>query len=148
MGARATWRRGAQRRDASTLPATASIALFAIGFVIGGAFIGVLASGVEARLLANAGSSGDVIILAGASDPSHAHTYAPETLRVKAGTKVTWVNRDTVTHTVSSKGTSLFDSGSLATGATFSYTFTRAGTYPYYCTVHPWMKATVIVTPE
>ena len=56
---------------------------------------------------------------------------------MKAGTKVTWVNKDTVTHTVTSQGISLFDSGNLATGATFSYTFARAGTYPSYCTIHP-----------
>jgi len=106
-----------------------------------------LASGVEARLLASAGSAGDVVILAGASAPSHGHAYSPQTLTVKAGTKVTWVNKDTVTHTVTSHGISLFDSGNLATGATFSYTFARAGTYPYYCTIHPWMKGTVVVTP-
>ena len=144
MGARAAWRRGAPRQQARTLPASASLAVFALGFVIGGALIGLLASGVEARLLAYAGSPGDVVILAGASEPTRANAYSPETLTVEAGTKLTWVNKDTVAHTVTSQGTSLYDSGNMATGATFSYTFARAGTYPYFCTVHPWMKGTVI----
>src|SRR4029077_19161772 len=85
IGARVAWRKGAQRSEPGTFPASAGLAVFAFGFVIGGAFIGLLASGVEARLLANSGSAGDVIILAGASDPSHEHAYSPQTLTVKAG---------------------------------------------------------------
>jgi plastocyanin len=127
------------------VPASSILALFALGFVFGGGFIGVLASGVEARLLANAGSTSDVTIVAGSSDPTHVHSYSPGTLAVKVGATVTWVNKDTVTHTVTSQGRSLFDSGNLPTGATFSFRFTQIGTYPYYCTIHPWMKGTVVV---
>ena len=68
-------------------------------------------------------------------------------VQVKVGKTVTWVNKDTVTHTVTSDASSLFDSGFMPTGATFQFTFTTAGTYPYYCTVHPFMKGTIVVTP-
>ena len=68
-------------------------------------------------------------------------------LTVKVGKTVTWVNKDTVTHTVTSDGSSLFDSGFMPTGATFQFSFKTAGTYPYYCTVHPFMKGTIVVTP-
>ncbi len=59
---------------------------------------------------------------------------------ITAGTKITWVNKDSFNHTVTS-GTAgnpdgLFDSGSLGSGGTFSYTFTTAGTYNYYCRIH------------
>ena len=74
--------------------------------------------------------------------------FSPATVTVKAGTPVTWTNLDEVPHTVTSKDPSpeSFDSGLFSKGETFSRTFTVAGTYPYYCTVHPFMKATVIVT--
>ena len=82
--------------------------------------------------------------------------FSPQTLTVKAGTNVTWTNSDSAPHTVTSTDgpstsaspTGLFDSGQLASGATFSFTFTRAGTYYYECTIHASMAsmhATVIV---
>ncbi len=64
---------------------------------------------------------------------------------MKAGTTVTWVNKDTVTHTVTTNGTSLFDH-TLSIGDTYSFKFTQVGTYQYYCTIHPFMKGTIIVT--
>jgi plastocyanin len=72
--------------------------------------------------------------------------FAPLSITVKAGTTVTWVNQDTMPHTVTADDGS-FDSGSLAQGATFSQTFTKAGTYPYHCTFHSSMHGTVTVTP-
>ncbi|MFI9363291.1 cupredoxin family copper-binding protein [Kitasatospora sp. NPDC053057] len=75
--------------------------------------------------------------------------YSPPTLTVKAGTKVTWTNTDPDAHTVTSKQGSggPLQSAALATNDTYSYTFTQPGTYPYYCTIHPFMTATVEVTP-
>jgi plastocyanin len=64
---------------------------------------------------------------------------------VKVGETVTWVNDDTVAHTATSQGGALFDSGNLPTGGTFRFTFTKAGTYHYFCTIHPWMKGVVVV---
>ncbi|MEV5085087.1 cupredoxin family copper-binding protein [Streptomyces sp. NPDC056159] len=75
--------------------------------------------------------------------------FSPAKLTVKAGTKVTWTNTDQDTHTVTSKKGSggPLKSGGLTTNATYSYTFTKPGTYAYYCTIHPFMTATVEVTP-
>jgi len=65
---------------------------------------------------------------------------------VKAGTTVTWINHDGVVHTITSKSSNLFDSGNIPTGGSFTYTFTQPGTHNYYCTVHPWMTGTIVVT--
>ena len=66
---------------------------------------------------------------------------------VKPGTTVTWVNHDDDTHTVTST-VDAFRSPGLDPDETFSYTFTKPGTYEYYCTLHPLMTGKVIVTPE
>jgi plastocyanin len=71
--------------------------------------------------------------------------FTPGTLTIKVGTTVKWTNQDSVAHTVTSD-TGLFDSGDLAAGDTFSYTFTQAGTFAYHCTMHPSMTATIVVT--
>jgi plastocyanin len=70
--------------------------------------------------------------------------FNPLTITVAMGTSVTWTNKDAVAHTVTSN-TGIFDSGSINTNGTFSYTFSTVGTFPYHCTVHPYMTATVIV---
>ena len=70
--------------------------------------------------------------------------FNPATITVNADTTITWTNKDGVAHTVTSS-TGLFDSGSIGNNGTFSYTFTTAGTYPYYCAIHPSMTATVKV---
>ncbi|MEU6572661.1 plastocyanin/azurin family copper-binding protein [Streptomyces sp. NPDC046805] len=74
--------------------------------------------------------------------------FAPAGLKVKAGTTVTWTNKDTDAHTVTSSGSGgPLHSAPLTTGATYRHTFTKAGTYAYLCTLHPFMTATVVVTP-
>jgi plastocyanin len=70
--------------------------------------------------------------------------FNPSTITVAVNTTITWTNKDGVTHTVTSD-TGLFDSGGIGNGATYSYTFTTSGTYPYHCTTHPTMTATVKV---
>jgi len=72
-------------------------------------------------------------------------SFAPANLTVPAGTTVTWTNRDDVPHTVASEdGT--FRSHALDTDEKFSCTFTKPGTYSYFCSVHPRMTAKVVVT--
>ena len=74
--------------------------------------------------------------------------FAFGALSVPAGTKITWTNKDTAPHTVTSD-TGAFDSGvatSLGNGGTFSFTFATAGSFAYHCEIHPSMKATVTVT--
>lgn len=73
--------------------------------------------------------------------------FSPATLKVKVGTTVTWTNQDTDAHTVTSAGSGgPLHSATLATHATYSYTFTKPGTYAYLCTIHPFMTGTVEVT--
>ena len=69
--------------------------------------------------------------------------FNPATLTIKAGTTVTWTNEDSASHTITSAG--FFDSGTVATGQTFSKTFDQPGTYNYACSIHPSMKGKIIV---
>jgi plastocyanin len=72
--------------------------------------------------------------------------FNPAVLTVTAGTIVTWTNSDMEDHTVTSYTSIPSFNGYLnASGGTFSYTFTTSGTYPYYCTIHPYMLGTIIV---
>jgi plastocyanin len=71
-------------------------------------------------------------------------SFGPATLTVAPGTTVTWVNRDDIPHTVVSTD-SVFKSKVLDTDEKFSFTFTKAGTYTYFCSIHPKMTATVVV---
>jgi len=70
--------------------------------------------------------------------------FSPASITVPAGTKITWTNNDSVAHTVSSRD-GLFDSGSLSSKATFSYTFAQKGTYEYFCKFHSSMNGKVVV---
>jgi len=72
--------------------------------------------------------------------------FAPATLTVHAGSTVTWTNKDEEPHTVVANDGS-FHSPGMGSQATFSYTFPKAGTFDYVCSVHPFMHATVVVTP-
>jgi plastocyanin len=65
-------------------------------------------------------------------------------LEVPVGTTVTWTNNDPSQHTATSTGN--FDSGVLAQGGTFSFTFDTAGTYDYICSLHPNMTGQIVVT--
>jgi len=70
-------------------------------------------------------------------------SFNPNSLTVKVGTKVTWTNHDSVTHTVTANQ-GAFNSPVLP-GSSFSFTFTKAGTYAYHCMIHPYMMATIVV---
>jgi plastocyanin len=72
--------------------------------------------------------------------------FEPAELTVPVGTTVKWTNRDDVPHTATSKDEPrTFDSKSLDTDDSYSFTFTKPGTYSYYCKVHTHMTATIIV---
>jgi plastocyanin len=92
-----------------------------------------------------------VSIANGASLPTNEEFYAPDVARITVGSMITWKNDDTTSHTVTS-GTvrnntptpdGMFDSGILNAGDSFPFLFDKAGEYPYYCTIHPWMTAKV-----
>ncbi len=76
--------------------------------------------------------------------------YSPSEFTTLAGSEVTWLNDSGVIHTVTS-GTpgdgpdGKFDSSIIMTGDSFSHTFTEAGNFQYFCSIHPWMTGTVIV---
>ncbi|MFE4723035.1 cupredoxin family copper-binding protein, partial [Streptomyces sp. NPDC056728] len=75
--------------------------------------------------------------------------FATPKLTVKVGETVKWVNEDTAPHTVTTtSGPAKLDSGTLQKGDSWSYTFTKAGTYEYYCAVHPDMKASITVVAD
>jgi len=71
-------------------------------------------------------------------------SFGPDTLTVPAGTTVTWTNRDDIPHTVVSTD-GAFRSKVRDTDEKFSYTFAKAGTYAYYCSIHPKMTGKVVV---
>ncbi|MGH8201133.1 MAG: cupredoxin domain-containing protein [Steroidobacteraceae bacterium] len=76
----------------------------------------------------------------------HNHAFMPDKLTVHRGTTVTWINRDNDAHTVtSSAGPEKFQSPGLDTGEKFAFIFKKAGTYQYFCSVHPYMRGTIIV---
>ena len=73
--------------------------------------------------------------------------YEPVDVKVKVGDTVTWTNQDGASHTVTSVESApvKIDSGLFGKGESFSYTFTEAGQYDYYCEPHPYMKGTIVV---
>jgi plastocyanin len=77
--------------------------------------------------------------------------FKPKVLEVRAGTKVTWSNRDAIEHSVTAgapgKESGTFDSGYFTQGQVWSYRFDSPGTYAYFCKRHPSMRATITVLP-
>jgi plastocyanin len=71
--------------------------------------------------------------------------FSPATVEIQVGDTVTWTNDDDTEHTVTASD-GLFDSGELAEGATFSFTFETAGEFSYFCAFHPDMQGRVVVT--
>jgi plastocyanin len=70
--------------------------------------------------------------------------FDPATVTIKAGESVTWTNQDAMNHAVTADNGE-FKSSDLGQGATFTFKFDKAGTYAYHCSIHPSMKATVVV---
>ena len=81
------------------------------------------------------------------ADPLAVHldnvVFVPVQLTVKVGQTVTWTNRDDIPHTVVCAGK--FRSKTMDTDGTFSFTFTSAGEYKYFCSLHPHMTGAVKV---
>ena len=70
--------------------------------------------------------------------------FSPAQITVSVGTTVRWTNGDDIPHTVVSND-KVFKSKVLDTDEQFTYTFTKPGTYPYFCSIHPKMTGTVVV---
>lgn len=95
------------------------------------------------------GLAGSVLV-AGAVSPATVvsidnFTFAPQTLTVKAGTTVTWTNRDDIPHGIAATNNAFTRSKALDTEDSFSFTFTTPGSYQYFCYVHPHMTGTIVV---
>jgi plastocyanin len=84
-----------------------------------------------------AGGGGAQVVMKG-------FAFDPASVTVKVGESVTWTNNDNATHTVTADNGE-FKSSDIAQGATFTFKFDKAGTYPYHCSIHPSMTGTVIV---
>ena len=112
----------------------------------------VLILGLAGVMVAGAGmTKGSVLeVPAGAQQPAAVEvkidnfSFGPATITVPVGTTVTLINRDDIPHTVASDD-KLFKSKALDTDDKFSFTFTKAGTYGYFCSLHPKMTGKVIV---
>jgi plastocyanin len=116
---------------------------------------------------ANQQGSFEVTIPRGAANPevditnlSPRQWYVPNTASISQGNTVTWINKDTEPHTVTSgtgagieslmtnkqgRPNGIFDSGLFGSGESWSYNFTEAGRYTYFCTIHPWMEGVITV---
>jgi amicyanin len=100
-----------------------------------GALVGaVLAGGV---LLANAQNQTSAIAIDN-------FTFNPQTVTVKAGTTVTWTNKDDIPHAIAAVGKQ-FKSKVMDTDNSYSFTFTTPGSYAYFCSLHPHMTGTIVV---
>jgi plastocyanin len=72
-------------------------------------------------------------------------TFTPASLKVKAGTTVTWTNRDDIPHGIASSDNAFKKSKALDTDDSYSFTFTTPGTFQYFCYIHPHMVGTIVV---
>jgi len=90
----------------------------------------------------------------GSSTPGcEPNCFVPSTVTIEAGEAVIWDNTDTAAHTATGGSAAdgpsgVFDSSLIMAGGSYSFTFDTAGTYVYFCMVHPWMEGTVIVEAE
>ena len=72
-------------------------------------------------------------------------SFTPATLTVKAGTTVTWTNKDDIPHGIASSNNAFKKSRALDTDDGYSFTFTTPGTYQYFCYLHPHMVGSIVV---
>jgi plastocyanin len=72
-------------------------------------------------------------------------TFGPQSVTVKAGTTVTWINKDDIPHGIASANNAFTKSKALDTDDSYAFTFTTPGTYQYFCYIHPHMTGTIVV---
>jgi amicyanin len=90
------------------------------------------------------------VLIARAQSPAGAvsidnFTFTPQKLTVKAGTTITWTNRDDIPHGIASANNAFKKSAAMDTDDSYSFTFTTPGTYQYFCYIHPHMTGTIVV---
>ena len=115
------------------------------GAIVGPVVLIAVGTLFSAPTPATAGALGEVTV------PIREFAYLPAALTVNPGTMVKWVEEDEIPHTVTALPVTAdatgetFDSGILLRGDAFRYVFMKEGTFAYFCTLHPTMRATVIV---
>jgi plastocyanin len=110
---------------------------------------------VRVRLVALILSSFAVLVLAGSavaagasvriSESNNRYAFGPTKVFVNVGQAVTWTNGSDAPHTVTSNSGTELASSNINAGATFKHTFSATGTFPYHCTIHTYMKGSVVV---
>ncbi len=119
--------------------------LVVLAIVVLGAFLLVGCGGSSGTTTTSGGGSTTTAAPGGSQVTIQNFAFSPAELTVPVGTTVTWTNSDSTNHTVTSDD-AVFESATLARGDTFEFTFTQAGEFPYHCSLHPSMTATIIVT--
>ncbi len=116
----------------------AIVALVVVGAVVG--------ASISSSAKSTSGTVVSISIVNGAFNPSSSTHFVPATVTLVIGQNntVTWTNNDYTIHTVTSNS-NLFNSGLLNHGNSFTFTFMTPGTFPYHCSVHPFMTGTIVV---
>jgi plastocyanin len=111
---------------------------------------GTTGNATETGTTGGEGGGGTSVSIVSGSSSLTTDAYSPNPIQVGVGDTVTWTNDDAQPHTATSGQNATpdgrFDSGIMAPGATFDFTFTEAGNYPYFCMLHPNMVGTVSVS--
>jgi len=104
------------------------------------------ASATAAETTAAAGDTTAAVTTSAKNEISiKGNAFSPDNLSIKVGDTVTWINNDSYAHTVKAK-TGEFDSGNMASGGKFSFTFDKEGTIDYICGIHTFMTGKIVVT--
>lgn len=134
-------------RKTATVAATIGVLLIlVVGLVVAGNMRGNEGRTAGGNVKTPGSSSADAVQTGSVTIRNYA--FSPAAVKVKKGTTVTWTNQDTVRHNVKTAegAPAAFEGPLLDQGMSYSYTFTQAGTYNYFCQPHPYMKGSVIVT--
>ena len=111
------------------------------------ALVGLVAALTLAVSPALAQATHQVAIVEPNYDDTDTWTFEPNTMTVKVGDSIVWTNKGNDPHDVTSDDKSFVSGpeGNMNSGDVFRFTFTKAGTFPYICAAHPWMRGTVVV---
>jgi len=131
--ARFAGRLAVTRSRRQVLSAVSKATVAGVGVALVARPLGIL--GTQPSAAAQGSASVDIVDFA----------FDPSSVAVDAGATVTWTNQDSTAHTVTADDGS-FDSGTLDAGASFSFTFTSAGTVSYHCSIHPNMVGSVTIS--
>lgn len=141
--------------DGSRIFATGTDSLWKVSADMQGAstdmILNYFVTGTDPRPTVDLSQNATVIIPNGNSAIANQAFYYPLNLEIMRQTTVTWHNEDNIGHVIQSQDghgnlVSVFNSGILHTGDTFSYKFVKPGVYNYFCTIHPWRTGVVTVS--